>query len=75
MSANMLSLAKIDHAVHRAAGRMLPRLFAGVGVVLFHVFGLFYVQAVDADQVLGNAVTAAQSQQCQPALTHRRALA
>jgi hypothetical protein len=75
MSAILLSLPKIDHAVHRAADRMLPRLFVGVSVVLFHVFGLIYVQAVEADQVLGNAVTAAQSQQCQPALTHRRALA
>jgi len=75
MSANLLSRPKIGHAVHRAAGRMLPRLFVGAGVVLVHVFGLIYVQAVDAEQAIGNTVTAAQSQQCQPALTHRRALA
>jgi len=75
MSANLLSLSHIDHAVHRAADRVLPRLIVGAGVVLIHAFGLIYVQAVEAGQAVDNAVTAAQSQQCQPAPTHRREVA
>ena len=75
MSANLLSLSQTGHASQRTAGRMLPRLFVGAGVVLIHAFGLFYVQAVEADQVLDNAKAATQSQQCQHAPAHRREVA
>lgn len=75
MSANLSLLTQIDHAAHRAAGRVLPRVFGGIGVVLIHAFGLIYVQAVEADQVLDNAIAAAQFRQCQHAPTHGRALA
>jgi hypothetical protein len=75
MSANLSLHSHTDHAAHRAAGRVLPRLIVAAGVVLVHVFGLVYVQAVEADQVLENATTAAQSQQCQPAPVHGRGLA